>query len=297
MHDNILKYKNARYFFITLLMLVICVFIYASQGGKQPANGGTWQGYVLGTLGALLIVWLTALGKRKRNYSSRLGSLQGWASAHVYLGTSLLIVATLHCAVQFGYNVHTLAYVLMCLVIFSGFGGVYVYMRYPSLSARNRANSSREELFTELGGLNKSVRQLAKLCDPAVQSVVESAVDRTNIGGGVVAQLFALDYSQMVKVADDDSLTTAAARVGNKDQLEIVRFIGQRIPRSRKQDESANLQELLTMLCRRQALLRKIRKDIQLQSWMQIWLYIHIPLTIALLLALAIHIVSVFFYW
>lgn len=297
MHDNILKYKNARYFFITLLMLVICVFIYASQGGKQPANGGTWQGYVLGTLGALLIIWLTALGKRKRNYSSRLGSLQGWASAHVYLGTSLLIVATLHCAVQFGYNVHTLAYVLMCLVIFSGFGGVYVYMRYPSLSARNRANSSREELFTELGGLNKSVRQLAKLCDPAVQSVVESAVDRTNIGGGVVAQLFALDYSQMVKVADDDSLTTAAARVGNKDQLEIVRFIGQRIPRSRKQDESANLQELLTMLCRRQALLRKIRKDIQLQSWMQIWLYIHIPLTIALLLALAIHIVSVFFYW
>ena len=61
MHDNILKYKNARYFFVTLAVLVICALIYASQGGEQPANGGTWQGYVLGTLGAVLIVWLTAL--------------------------------------------------------------------------------------------------------------------------------------------------------------------------------------------------------------------------------------------
>ena len=297
MHDNILKYKNARYFFITVVTLVICAVIYASQDGRQPANGGTWQGYVLGSWAALLIFWLTALGRRKRNYRSRLGSLQGWASAHVYLGTSLLIVATLHCAVQFGYNVHTLAYVLMCLVIVSGFGGVYVYMRYPQLGARNRANSSREELFTELGSLNGSVRKFSKLCDPQVQAVVDSAVDRTNIGGGVTAQLLALDSSQMLKVADENSQTMAATRVSNKYQNAVVDFIAQRIPRGRKQDEAANLQELLTMLCRRQALLQKIRKDIQLQGWMQVWLYIHIPLTIALLFALVIHIVSVFFYW
>ena len=297
MHENILKYKNARYFFITLLMLLVCILIYASQGGKQPANGGTWQGYTLGTLGAVLIIWLTALGKRKRNYHSKLGTLQGWASAHVYLGTSLLVVATLHCAVQFGYNVHTLAYALMCLVIFSGFAGVYVYMRYPSLSARNRANNSREELFTELGGLNEAVRKLSKQCDPTVQAIVDSAVDRTDVGGGVFAQLFAIDDSQLIKPAEESSQSTAAKRISNKDQVQVVSFIGKRIPRGRKQQESAILQELLTMLCRRQALLRKIRKDIQLQSWMQIWLYIHIPLTIALLFSLTIHVVSVFFYW
>ncbi len=298
MHENILKFKGGRYFYITVVMLVICALIYASQaGGKQPPNGGTWQGYVLGTLGALLIVWLTLLGKRKRNYKSRFGSMQGWASAHVYLGTSLLIVATLHCAVQFGFNVHTLAYVLMCLVIFSGFAGIYVYLSYPRLSARNRANSSRAELFTELGQLNESVRQLAKACDSQIQMVVDSAVDRTNIGGSVFAQLLATDTSQMLKVADENSQSMAASRVSNKDQQAVVDFIAQRIPRSRKQVDSANLQQLLTMLCRRQALLRKIRRDVQFQGWLQVWLYIHIPLTMALLVALAVHIVSVFFYW
>jgi len=248
-------------------------------------------------LAAVLIVWLTALGKRKRNYASSLGSMQGWASAHVYLGTSLLIVATLHCAVQFGYNVHTLAYVLMCLVIFSGFGGVYVYMRYPQLIKRNRGNSSRKTLFTELGGLNDGVRQLSKRCASSIHAVVDSAIDRTQIGGGLVAQLGAVDRSQMLKVADGHNQSTAALRVSNKDQEAVVDFVAQRIPRTRKQEEAANLQSLLTMLCRRQTLLRKIRKDIQLQGWMQVWLFLHIPLTVSLLFALTLHIVSVFFYW
>lgn len=293
MHESVLKYKGARYFTISILMLIACFFIYWSQGGRQPPNGGTWQGYVLGTLGALLIVWLTALGMRKRAYGSSLGSMQGWVSAHIYLGGALLIVATLHSAAQFGWNVHTLAYVLMFLVIISGFFGIYVYMRYPRLGAMNRSESSREDLFTELGALNDSVRKLSKVCDAEVQVVVDSAVDRTNIGGGVMAQLLATDSSQML-VSEQG---TAVRPIENKDQARVVEFVGQRIPRSTKKDASANLQHLLVMLCRRQNLLRKIRKDIRLQGWLKIWLYFHVPLTIALLFSLTIHIVSVFFYW
>jgi len=49
----------------------------------------------------------------------------------VYLGASLLVIATLHAAFQVGWNVHTLAYALMVVVILSGFYGVYAYLRYP----------------------------------------------------------------------------------------------------------------------------------------------------------------------
>ena len=34
----------------------------------EPPNGGTWLGYTLGTIGALLIVWLMLFGIRKRRY-------------------------------------------------------------------------------------------------------------------------------------------------------------------------------------------------------------------------------------
>ena len=65
----------------------------------QPAvkpYGGTWLGYTLGSIGALLVLWLMWFGVRKRRYSSNAGTVQGWLSAHVYLGTSLLVIATLH---------------------------------------------------------------------------------------------------------------------------------------------------------------------------------------------------------
>ena len=83
----------------------------------EPPNGGTWLGYALGTIGAVLIVWLAYLGKRKRNFVRGWGTVKGWVSAHVYLGTSLLVVATLHTGFQFAWNIHTFAYALMCLVI------------------------------------------------------------------------------------------------------------------------------------------------------------------------------------
>ena len=60
-----------------------------------------------------------------------MGSVQGWTSAHVYLGTALLIIATLHAGFQVGWNLHTLAYVLMIVVIASGFFGLYSYLNIP----------------------------------------------------------------------------------------------------------------------------------------------------------------------
>jgi hypothetical protein len=63
-HENILRYRGGRYAWWALGLIVLSVAIYATQGGRQRPGGGTWQGYVLGTAGALLIVWLTLLGVR-----------------------------------------------------------------------------------------------------------------------------------------------------------------------------------------------------------------------------------------
>ncbi|MFL0798921.1 MAG: hypothetical protein K6L80_00610 [Agarilytica sp.] len=296
MHESILEYKGKRYLFVSIALTLMCVALYASQNDVHPANGGTWQGYTLGSIGALLIVWLTALGIRKRQYSSRLGSTSGWVSAHVYLGTALLIITTLHCAAQFGLNIHTLAYVLMTIVILSGFFGLYTYMRYPKIAAENRLEKSRSALFEELSELNTNVRNTSRKCEGEIQRVIDSALERTSIGGGVISQLFALDFSQVVKY-DENNMQGSSTLVTNSDQQVVIDLIAEKLPRARKQGQPAILQQMLSMLCRRQALLRRIRKDIQFQSLMKVWLLVHIPLTVALLFALAIHILSVFYYW
>lgn len=288
-HRSLLRYRGARYLWWSLGLVAASFVLYETQGDLQPPNGGTWQGYVLGTIGAALIVWLTLLAIRKRSYRSTTGTVQGWTSAHVYLGSSLLVIATLHSGVQVGWNLHTLAYVLMCIVIASGFFGLYSYINHPQLIAKNREGGGRAELFAELFELDKQTRAVAQKCASSVAIAVDSSIERTTLGGGVYAQLFGGDDSFFIR--------GEGAPVRNADQQRLIDFVAERLPRAEKGAEAANLQQLIVLLCRRQAVLRRIRRDIRLRGWLKIWLYFHVPMTLALLVALALHIIVTFLYW
>ncbi|MBS0417461.1 MAG: hypothetical protein JSR66_07090 [Proteobacteria bacterium] len=295
-HQNVLRYRNARYAWWALGLSMASAALYLTQGGNRRPGGGTWQGYVLGTVGALLIVWLSLLGMRKRQYNSRSGSLQGWTSAHIWLGLALLLVATLHCAGLFGWNVHTLAYALMCIVIVSGIVGLYAYLSTPRQLSLNSGGAPRAALFEELFGLDRQSRDLARVCDPVVNQAIRSSIERTSIGGGVLRQLLAVDRSLFVASASVEG-AAGVQLASNFDQQAVMDFVARRVPQAAKRAETANLQALLVVLSRRQAVLRRIRRDIQLQGLLRLWLYVHVPLTVALLGALVVHIVTTFMYW
>jgi hypothetical protein len=289
-HQDVLRHRGARYLWWALGLVLGSVLLYVTQrGGTQP-SGDTWQGYVLGTVSALLVLWLALLGVRKRRYASTAGSVQGWTSAHLYLGLASLVVVTLHSAAQVGWNVHTLSYVLMWIVVLSGIMGVQAYLVLPRLLSRNRGGSSRAAMFAELVELDRQARGLSARCTPEVAAAITSGVERTVIGGGVVAQLFGRDQSVFTGAG-------TGALVDNADQQALVRFVADRIPRVEKTAEAAILQEAIVVLCRRQAVLRRIRRDIKLQAWLNMWLYVHVPLTIALIAALLVHVLTTFLYW
>ncbi len=112
-HDSILTYAKSRYLWICVALTGASLTAYLWHDPGGPPNGGTWLGYTLGTIGALLIVWLMLFGVRKRSYLDSAGTLRGWLSAHIYLGTSLILIVLLHAGFQVGWNLHTLAFVLM----------------------------------------------------------------------------------------------------------------------------------------------------------------------------------------
>jgi hypothetical protein len=295
-HESIFRYKGARYLWIALALTAACIAVYSTQRGLRPPSGDTWQGYVLGSIGALMIVWLAWLGVRKRRYAATFGSVAGWTSAHVYLGLALIAIATLHCAAKFGWNVHTLAYVLMCAVVLSGVFGVYSYLGFPQQLSENRAGGARSSLFAELYALDNEGREIARHCNAAVNTAVKSSIERTAIGGGVFNQLLGRDRS--LCILDESDLTAAGGRlVDNGDQQAVIDYVSYRVPRADKRSEAANLQALVLVLCRRQAVLRRIRRDIRLHAWLKIWLYVHVPLTVALIVALIVHILTTFLYW
>jgi hypothetical protein len=258
------------------------------------ANGGTWLGYSLGTIGALLIIWLMMLGLRKRDYKSKAGTVQGWTSAHVYLGTALLLVATLHSGFQFGWNVHTLAYGLMVLVIVSGFFGLVVYLRYPSMMSTNRAGDSLEDLLEKIDKLDS--RSLNEADSGHLRQLVQSAVDGCHIGGSSWQQLRGIDASTIV-IPAEMGIGNPMKSSSNKDQTLVINTLANSLSQLSGGPEAGRTQKLLFNFSTKQTLLRRIRRDVQIRALLKIWLYVHVPLSFALLAALISHIIVVFFYW
>jgi hypothetical protein len=275
-HQSLLAYAKYRWAKIAVAVIAAAIAAYAFDRSPRGHYGGSALGYTLGTVGALLIFWLTWFGVRKRRYSSTAGTLLGWLSAHVYLGVSLLVIATLHAAFEVGWNVHTLAYGLMLAVILSGFYGVYAYLRYPRAITDVQGDDTQESLLLKIADLDRQMRTLALSLPDAVNRLVLAAAQGTRIGGGFRAQLSGRDRD----------CPTAAAVTG-------LQSVGKTL---RGNDARVN-QQLYALMVRKQELVGRARQAVKLKARLDVWLYVHVPLTIALLAALIAHIVSVFFYW
>ena len=89
-------------------------------------------------------------------------SLKAWTSAHVYLGLSLVVIATLHTGFQLGWNVHTLAYALMLLVIASGIYGIAVYAALPAALSSNREEMTETQMLDALRAIDRQLHDAAQ---------------------------------------------------------------------------------------------------------------------------------------
>lgn len=292
MQESIVRYNRYRYLWVALGLCAAAVLAYALQDPQEPPNGGTALGYTLGTLGAMLIVWLAWFGVRKRQYSSTAGTVQGWLSAHVYLGLALILVVLLHSGFQFGMNVHTLAFVLMILVVLSGIFGVYMYIKYPLRLSENRQGAGRSDLVDQIDDIDRRAKRVAKGLPRGYGELVHSGINRTVVGGSAWAMIAGRDNSQVVLPTGDDYTVVA-----NPGQEAALDWLAEQQSRSMDAETAAKMTELSGLLRNKRKLLERLREDIRLQAMLEVWLYIHVPLSVALLAAVVVHIITVFLYW
>ena len=292
MHQSILAFRKRRYLWVALLVATLAIVAYWIDDPQEPASGGTVLGYTLGTIGALMILWLTWFGVRKRRYSSTSGTVQGWLSAHVYLGLALLVIVLLHAGFQFGVNVHTLAFVLMVLVIASGLVGVFIYMKYPERVSENRGGASRPELLDQLEDVDRRSQRAAEDMSADYCDLVSSGVSRTQLGSTLWSRLRGQDNSRILLRENGESKVVA-----NAGQGAALDWLADQQSRATDAESAATIGELSALLRNKRQILRQLREDLRLQATMEIWLYLHVPLTAALLMALLIHIIVVFLYW
>ncbi|RVQ66381.1 hypothetical protein EKN06_10115 [Croceicoccus ponticola] len=270
-HEGFLSHARHRWLKRAIMLAVASFAGYFMADVDPRPNGGSWYGYLLGTTATVLIVWLALLGIRKRSFTPGAWSLKAWTSAHVYLGLALVVVATLHTGFQLGWNVHTLAYGLMMLVIVSGIYGTVVYVTLPRALSSNRKELTEREMLAGLRAADRQIREAAQPLPQDLASIVLAALQQDPFSRSIVRRLSGR-YPACATQAALDGLETAAP-----DDPVVERIQG--------------------LLVRRKALLAQMRRHIRLKAMLEVWLYVHVPATVALLAALTAHIVSVFYYW
>jgi hypothetical protein len=273
-HEGFLRHRRFRWLKRGTALCLLAILAYALADSQPRPNGGTWLGYTLGAIGALLIVWLSLLGLRKRSMTPGGWSLKAWTSAHVYLGLALIVVATLHAGFQFGWNVHTLAYALMLLVIASGIFGIVAYATLPAALSSNREEMTEPQMLDALAAIDRQLESAALPLDRRWAEPVAAALDEDPLTDRLWRRLFGTARKGATRRAIDAANRATAEEAADPALIRIE-----------------------ALLQRRQAQLARIRRHIRLKAMLEIWLFVHVPATFMLLAALTAHIVSVFYYW
>jgi len=272
---NIFDYRQYFYFKIAVVLIFIAFIGFLLFEPAVGHYGGSWLGYILGTISALMVLWMAWYGVRKRRFRSS-GSTQGWLSAHIYLGTAMTVIVTLHSGFHYGFNVHTLAYAMLLIVVVSGFFGNYAYMIYPRQMTDNMGEDSLDGLLLRIAEADKLARQIALLMPDDINNLIARACRETYIGTGLLEQLrgYRPDCLSAMAVQQLPAMSNDL----NPEQRKLFR-------------------ELYSIMVRRESLVKRARQDLMYRARLGFWLYFHVPFTIALLVAMVAHIVAVFVYW
>ena len=276
MGTSFLTYRSGRWLWISLASALVLVLHYLYYRSRTVAYGGTVEGLLYGVAGIGLIAFLMYLGIRKRSYSSSSGTLQGWVSAHVYLGLLTLLIIPMHAGFRFGWDVHTLAYVLLVVVVLSGIVGIVLYRNIPSRLTKFEAGQQADKIDGEIGRLLVDMRALVKDKSDALVQLYKSEV-------AALQEARLQGWSLLLRGQGSDLLALRSADLSNKVSS---------IP----SEDQAAFQILSQLLLKKAQLELNLMRQMRLRNALQAWLYVHVPMSIALVVTVGLHLVMVFVY-
>ena len=268
--ETFFNYKKFRWMWLNLAFLLLLCSIYAFHSPVGGHYGGTFYGYTLGIIATAAIIYLMWYGMRKRSYYSKKTTLKGWLAAHVWLGLSMLLIVPLHAGFSMEANVHTLAYVLMVIVILSGIWGAVSYQTLAPQIESHRGGGTLKNLVEQFHIFSQNI---SSLCS------AKSDV------------LLHLRHKVEVEMPSSLPKLIFCAIEEGPEEGEIMKMIS-----SLSEAEREDGLHLIKLSEKKRELAFQIQREIRLSAKLKLWLLFHLPVSFALLVAVAIHIFAVLFY-
>jgi len=262
------SYRNYFWLWLSLSILIVLSLIYFLFVPATGHSGDSFLGYFLGVLATLAIFYLMWFGIRKRSYYTSQGSLKSWLAAHVWIGISLLFVVPLHAGFELSWNVHSIAYYVMVIVVLSGIWGAINYKNLASKISANRGGVQSKELLQEISRLDNQLKELKQ------NEKIKDFTDKID---------FHFDPGSFLRIFYFKPENFSVGSI--KTELSLL-----------SETETKNAFDVLKLLSLKRDLVGRWYSDLRISFLLKFWLLIHVPLSFCLILLVLLHIVLVFYY-
>lgn len=275
-----------RWIGLALLVLLVASYAwYARDGGET--HGGTAWGVGYGVAASALVLLLLAFGWRKRAYRSKVGTLEGWLQAHIYLGALVPVVVLLHTGFRFEDRVAVAAFVTLGLVALSGVVGAAFYTVYPRLLTEVQSNLAPAETSERLNRLTASMARVTSGRSRAFEGVYRELVG-ASVPGGLAGWKLLLGG---LPGGGGERPGVGAAPGGGRGGDRWTRLLAQVPP-----EEQEALRQLLMLARQHRELHLRLAYQERYKNLLDVWLWVHVPLSIVLLILIAAHVIAAFYF-
>ncbi len=274
--ETFLTYKGCRWLWTCIVAVIGLTLHYLYFDPSIVAYGGSTTGLIYGVMGTVIILVLMYLGIRKRTYASGVGTLKGWVSAHVYLGFLTLFLIPMHAGFRFGWDIHTLAFILLCIAVLSGVLGIVLYQILPVRLTRYESKLQVDKVDTQIARLFSEMYSLVR--------------DRSD----VLVALYQQELASM-NAMSSKGWSLVLSGVGGDLVAKRSAQLSEWVPKVPNEDREA-FQALSQLLLKKSQLEMHLVNQMYLRNAMQAWLYVHVPISVAMLAMVVVHVWSVFYY-
>lgn len=267
--------------------------IFGEVPPRRNTFGGTPLGLLFGSISFLIFVFASALGVRKKKRLWRIGSVQFWLKAHIWLTVLTMPLVLFHCGFHVGGPHTTWLMVLYAFVMGSGFFGLALQQFMPRLM---KERLPREVVFEQIPHIRGVLFEAALELRHELREAVKASAKAANVpvAAGASAEAVAMDPDDLAvqtlgDFMDDEALPYLRSKRGGQ---------GSRLAEQRTSDDAFRLLKLnvtpkwepkvesLQMWCDDRRLMDLQQK---LHHWLHGWLLIHVPTSFALLVWTAWH--------
>lgn len=260
--------------------------------------GGSPLGLIYGTVALLIFVFAALLGARRKKPAWRIGRVQVWLKAHIWLTLLTVPLIALHCGFSAGGPMTQLLLVLYAVVMVSGFYGLALQHFLPRIM---KEQIPLETIFEQIPHILKTLHEAAQklrqtvVAPPAAPAPAAAPVAADPNAPGVApasAEPAKVDPSTDIlkQFLDQEALPYLTAKRGDKLRLGSQRVADdyfRALKVSVTTQWHADVERLQNWCGER----RQLDLQTRYQHWLHGWLFVHAPISFVLLALTVWHVI------